>query len=110
MKLPNAEHAIILDAKVRDYLLSRVHPVGRFKAAFYAALGDEEDDWPRLEADLRGQHLSQDAVLGELTDFGQKYEIRAPLRGPSGRIARVLSVWIIRHGEHVPRLVTALPD
>ena len=37
MKLPRAEHAVVEDAKVRDYLLSREHPVGRFKAAFFGA-------------------------------------------------------------------------
>ena len=34
MLLPNAQGAIIDEAKLRDYLLSEVHPVGRFKARF----------------------------------------------------------------------------
>jgi hypothetical protein len=37
MVLPGSEHAVIDAAKLRDYLLSYEHPVGRFKAAFFAA-------------------------------------------------------------------------
>jgi hypothetical protein len=39
MKLPGADRAIVDAAKVRDYLLSPEHPVGRFKAVFFGALG-----------------------------------------------------------------------
>jgi Domain of unknown function (DUF6883) len=31
--------------KLRDYLLSRLHPVGRFKAPFFASLGYGADNW-----------------------------------------------------------------
>ena len=34
MKLPNADKAIISSEKLRDYILSPIHPIGRFKAAF----------------------------------------------------------------------------
>lgn len=34
-KLPNAEQAVVEPAKVRDYLLSSAHPVGRFKAVVF---------------------------------------------------------------------------
>lgn len=43
MNLPGAEEAIVDDAKVRDYLLSREHPVGRFKATFFSGLGYTRD-------------------------------------------------------------------
>ena len=39
MLLPNAERALIDRAKIRDYLLSLHHPVGRFKARFFTSLG-----------------------------------------------------------------------
>ena len=38
MNLPNADRAVIDARKVRSYLLSRSHPIGRFKAAFARAL------------------------------------------------------------------------
>jgi hypothetical protein len=33
-----AEHAVIKPAKIRDFLLSTSHPVGRFEAPFFANL------------------------------------------------------------------------
>ena len=109
MKLPNADSAIIDTAKVRDYLLSPEHPWGRYKAYFFHSLGYSQNDWRQFENDLRSQHLPLDTRAGQLSPFGQKFEILASMRGPSGKIAMVLSVWIIRNGESVPRFVTAMP-
>jgi hypothetical protein len=91
-------------------LLSRSHPVGRFKAAFFLGLGYSPDGWGQLEADLRSQHLSPDALLEEQTQYGQKYTIRATLVGPAGSSADVVSVWVVRTGEEFPRFVTAYPE
>ena len=110
MQIPNAHRAVIESVKLHGYLLSGSHSVGRFKAAFFLALGYSAEDWPRLEADLRTQHLSQDAMLGERTRYGQKYEIRATLVGPSGRSADVVSAWVVRPGDDFPRFVTAYPE
>jgi hypothetical protein len=107
--LPNADRAVIGEAKLLDYLLSRAHPVGRFKARFFTSLGYSQEEWGQLEADLRSQHLTQPATLVGTTRHGRKYEIRAILRGPSGHAVAVVSVWIIRAGEEVPRFVTAYP-
>jgi hypothetical protein len=48
--------------------------------------------------------------LGERTQYGQQYAIRATLVGPSGSSADVTSVWIVRTGEDFPRFVTAYPE
>jgi hypothetical protein len=109
MRLPNADRAIIEREKLREYLLSRTHPVGRFKAAFFEALGYSAATWRQLEIDLRRQHLVRDAVPGHRSLYGQKYEIQASLVGPSGRRATVVSVWVVLSGDDVPRLVTAHP-
>ena len=45
MRLPDGKRAIIDSDKLRDYVLSQGHPVGRFKAAFFASLGYEIDNW-----------------------------------------------------------------
>ena len=66
--------------------------------------------WRQLEADLRSQHLSRDAALEQQTPYGQKYSIRATLVGPSGSSAEVVSVWVVRTGEELPRFVTAHPE
>ena len=48
-------------------------------------LGYSSEGWRQLEADLRRQHLSQDATRGNQTRYGLNYAILAALVGPSGR-------------------------
>jgi hypothetical protein len=110
LRIPNADRAVIDPAKLHGYLLSRSHPIGRFKAAFFHALGYSSEGWSQLEADLRDQHLSRDVTLEAQTPYGQKYSIRATLIGPSGSSADVVSVWVVRTGEDIPRFVTAYPE
>jgi hypothetical protein len=109
MKLPEAQRAVIAPAKIRDYLLSTSHPVGRFKAPFFARLGYTVADWQRLEQDLLALADSGDADPGRESRYGQKYEIRGTLNGPSGKSASVLTVWIVRFEGDVPQFVTAFP-
>ena len=92
LQIPKADRAVIDPEKLHGYLLSRNHPVGRFKAVFFLTLGYSSEGWRQLEADLRVQHLSQDATREEQTRYGQKYTIRATLVGPSRRSAEVVSV------------------
>ena len=82
MLLPNAERSEIDQKKLQTYLLSPTHPVGRFKARFFAALGYSSDHWLTFEADLRLQHLTQHAVAGPESAFGQPFTIRAILARP----------------------------
>jgi hypothetical protein len=107
--LPNADDAVIDPAKLRDYLLSTEHPLGRFKARFFGALGFSADRWEELESALRTQHLTQEAHAAAGASGGQKFTIRAILIGPNGQSASVVSVWFTRAGEAVPRFVTAYP-
>ena len=110
MRVPNADRAVIDPRKLHGYLLSRNHQVGRFKAALFLSLGYSAAEWRRFDADLRSQHLSKEITAEERTSYGQKYEIRATLVGPSGSAADVLSVWFVRRGEDFPRFVTAYPE
>src|SRR5882672_8210649 len=107
--LSNADQAIIDPVKLHGYLLSTSHPIGRFKAAFFARLGFASTNWQALDRALREQHLTQGARLVETTRHGRKFEIRAILKGPNGQSAVVLSAWMIRTGDSVPRFVTAYP-
>ena len=109
MQLPNADQAEIEPRKLHSYLLSATHPVGRFKARFFAALGYEAGRWQEFETDLRTQHLTRDAELAESMPEGQLFTIRAILNGPNGQSAVVLSVWFVRTVGGVPRFVTAYP-
>ena len=108
-RLPNAEHAIVPQAKICDYLLSSSHPIGRFKAAFFGAFGYTIEDWQRLRTDLLQIARSGIAVPGPVSPYGQKYEVRATLVGPSGWRTDLVTVWIILDGETYPQFVTAFP-
>jgi hypothetical protein len=65
--LPNVESAVIDPEKLRDYLLSPSHPVGRFKALLFSSLGYTQENWKQFEADLRNQHLTKDVLLRQET-------------------------------------------
>ncbi len=107
--LPAAERAHIDPAKVRDYLLSAVHPVGRFKAVVFQALGYKAEEWEKLRDDLLALARSVEAVPGQASTFGQKYEVSGTLRGPNGRTAKFTCVWLAPGGDEAPRFITAFP-
>jgi hypothetical protein len=109
VKLPNADQAVVEPEKVRDYLLSPHHPIGKFKAAFFARLGYFQAQWEALADDLRSVASLHDALPGQPSQFGLKFEISAILTGPSGKSAHIVTVWMVRHGEQVARFVTATP-
>lgn len=109
MRLPNADRAIFDPAKLRDYLLSSVHPVGRFKKTFFVSLGYTQDRWETLRDDLLSIAISGDAVLGRLSVFGRMFEVDGMLTGPSGRTAEIRTAWIVARDEASPRFVTAYP-
>ena len=44
MQLPGAENAVVEPRKIRDYLLSPTHAVGRYKATFFAKLGYDQEN------------------------------------------------------------------
>lgn len=109
MNLPNAEAAIILPEKLKDYLLSPTHPIGRYKAAFFRSRGYEQGSWETLASDIRSL-LSTSATLLETSEFGTKYLISGNITGPNGHAFGIATVWIILDGEDAPRLVTAYPE
>src|SRR5262249_39354055 len=98
--------AIIDLVKLSDYCLSATHPVGRHKAVvFRAALGLTAPDAPQLsELILRGVR-DQQATPGRIDEYGQRYQVDLSLTTDAGT-AVVRTVWIVRAGEEVPRLVT----
>ena len=108
MKLPNSDHASISSGKIRDYLLSAEHPIGRFKARFFRALGYAPEDWERLASDLVSAAQAHDAEPIP-SPYGEKFRIIGRLTGPNGRSAEVISVWIRLPGSDAPRFVTAYP-
>jgi hypothetical protein len=106
--LINRIAAVVPAEKLRDYLLSPTHPIGRYKATFFRTLGYDQSNWQVLGGDLRSL-LSLNAEQLDVTEYGRKYAVTGSITGPNGRLAEIVSVWIILAGEEMPRFVTAYP-
>jgi hypothetical protein len=89
VRLPKADHVRIDERKVRDYLLSKAHPVGRFKARMFGALGFDEATIGAFVAEVR--RIAAEGNISGVDDieFGRKYTVPGELRGPGGS-ARVV--------------------
>jgi hypothetical protein len=106
MRLPNPESAVVDLAKLRDYCLSPEHPRGRHKARMFSAmLGFTAQDAEELQHALLNAAHTYEAFSMVGDDYGQRYAIDFPLEGPDGLVA-IRSLWIVRHGENFPRLIT----
>ena len=110
MMIPNADEAVIAKDKLCDYLLNPVHRRGGSKAKLLLSMGYSGDDWQRLESDLRVHHLAADVDCETDSDYGQRYEIVAPLPDSAGGRVQFRSVWQIGIGTDFPRLITPYPE
>jgi hypothetical protein len=107
--IPNAGRATIAAEKLTAYLLNPSHKRGGTKARLLLRLGYRTDAPGDLESDLRTQHLSLDPSRHSENAYGVAYEIEGPIRTPSGRTVRFISIWQIDIGSDVPRLITMYP-
>ena len=110
MKIPQADQAVIAKDKLCEYLLNPAHRRGASKARLLLSLGYSVEGWQSLEAELRAQHLVADVIREADSDYGKRYEVVAPVLGPSGRAVRFRSIWQIDIGTNVPRLITMYPE
>ena len=106
MKLPEDSH--IAPEKLTRYLL--VPQTRGDKSAYLALAGYTLDNFTTLLTDLRAQILNQDAAALETTSYGQLYEIRAPLVGPSGRTLHVRTIWMTEYLSGATKFITLIPD
>jgi hypothetical protein len=60
--------------------------------------------------DLKSQILPVDAIPAGTNQFGEYYEIRGVLRGPSGSPLCVRTIWMREHLSKATRFITLLPD
>lgn len=106
MRLPNVERAEVDLRKLREYCLSRDHPVGKHKATvFQAALGLTAADAEVLQNWLLQAATLDEAVVGQADEFGQRFQIDFEITTKTGSAA-VRSAWIVLAGEDFPRLTT----
>jgi hypothetical protein len=109
LRLPHADRATVANEKVTDYLLSRTHPRGREKAAFFARFGFQLTDWQALAGAL-AKHAQTADVFEEIrTPRGTKFLLEGPIRSPDGRDPLLRSIWYIDTKAEVPRFVSAYP-
>lgn len=108
MRVPKADQVRIDERKVRGYLLSSTHPVGRFKARVFAALGFDETNVDAFVSEVRRIAAAGEVSNVEDTEFGRKYTVPGELKGRAGS-AEVLTVWIQETGSTDVRLVTVRP-
>ncbi len=106
MKL--AQETIISTTKLKEYLL--VHKKRNDKSKWLGQAGYETNNWQSLENDLRNQILSFDAVPTEDNQYGQMYEIRGVLTGPSGKTIQVCTIWMKEHETGQTKFITMFPD
>jgi hypothetical protein len=106
VKLPEDSH--IAPEKLTRYLL--VPQTRGDKSAYLALAGYTLDNFTTLLTDLRAQILNQDAAALETTSYGQLYEIRAPLVGPSGRTLHVRTIWMTEYLSGATKFITLIPD
>ncbi len=105
-KLPNPENALVEMRKLRDYCLSPKHPRGGHKAGVFAsALGLTAEDSEELRDALFSAAVSDEAVLAEEDEYGQRYMLGFEMNTEAGS-ATVRSGWIVRSGEDFPRFTS----
>lgn len=109
MKLPERDRLVVPPEKVHGYLLMVTHPEGGPKAVFFERHGFDAERWEELAEALRRHGSEHEVSRSSATEHGVKYVVSGRLQTPDGRNPMVVSVWIVDHGETVPRLVTAHP-
>jgi hypothetical protein len=109
MKLPNPERAVIAPDKLVQYLLNTEHKRGGHKARVLLDFGYNVAHWQQLQSDIRRFHLYADVEVVGQTPYGTRYEIRAPLQTPNGRMLTVRTVWQVDEGTDFPRRITLFP-
>jgi hypothetical protein len=107
VKVRDGETAIADVAKLQLYCLDPKHPRGWFKARQFAShLGFEIHDAEVLQQKLlEAVQTSEEAVVGDRDEHGQRYQLDIEMEGPGGT-ATVRSNWIVRTTESHPRLLT----
>jgi hypothetical protein len=109
MRLPNAEGAQVDPKKLKEYLLSESHPVGRSKAKFFHGMGFDESNFDVLGEGLIGIAQTEEIVEAEPSPHGTIYIVDGFITTPPGSRIRLRTVWIVDKGQDRPRFVTASP-
>jgi len=106
MHLPNGDRAIVDIRKLADYCLNPSHPRGRHKArVFRQAAGLQQSDAAWLRALCSRLRPAGEAVAVATDAWGTHWRLDVTIRRHR-KSAVVRTIWIVRAGEDLPRLVT----
>jgi hypothetical protein len=104
--LPNADHAFVDIAKLRNYCLNPDHGEGKHKArVFRSTLGFTVEDADKLRDLIQSRMLMTAATELAPSDYGQRYVVDFQIEGLQGA-AIIRTSWIIRQNEDFPRLTS----
>jgi Domain of unknown function (DUF6883) len=109
LEFPNRENAYVPLSKLKEYLLSETHSVGKSKAKLLRSFGFSE-----MNIDMLMRGLISIAHSGEVKEVlssphGVKYVIDGSLKTPAGGSIKMRTIWIIDKDQARPRFVTAYP-
>jgi len=106
MKLPNGDRAIVDIRKLSEYCLDLHHSYGCHKARVFASvLGLTAEHAEELRQLLLANAAAGDAEPRHVDQHGEHYVLDFDIaRGD--RSGSIRSLWVIPHGEQVPRLVS----
>jgi hypothetical protein len=110
MKVKNGENANIPSEKITGYSLSKAHPIGKTKAAFFERIGYTLENERLLVDDLKAIVKWNEVAKTIDTGYGKKYIIRGTIGIRFGKNVPVVTIWLVEEGDTNPRFVTAYPD
>jgi SPP1 gp7 family putative phage head morphogenesis protein len=95
LKLPNAENAMVADAKFEKYLFGGSHPEGLAKGdAFSSRLGYDAENWNSLKKQIIARAPQYPALSKGVNGYGKHmYEQKIILYGLKGTPANVVVGW-----------------
>ncbi len=105
-RLPNAEAAILDIRKLSRYALDSAHPRGKNKArVFRRVLAIDQDGAAWLKQAILNALAEAEAFEHDVNAYGTQWRVDVPL-ARQDKQAVVRTLWIIRAGDTVPRLVS----
>lgn len=108
-ELPDKDKVYVSLKKLKDYLLSETHSVGKSKAKLLRSFGFNETNVHLLKEGLIA--LAKTGRLEEAmpSKYGVKYIIDGKLGTPEGRFIEMRTIWIIEKKQKELRFITAYP-
>jgi hypothetical protein len=109
MELPNKSRAYLPLEKVKNYLLSETHAVGKSKARYFRSYGFNDENASDLAQGLLMIAQNTPVESSERSPYGTKYILDGELETPNRVMIHVRTIWIIESNTDIPRFVTAYP-